>query len=44
VPDIHQVVIFNGARNKGQKVTVIMGFLELKVHSSIGRNGTGSRE
>jgi hypothetical protein len=30
VPDIHQVVIFNGSRNKGQKVSVLMVFLELK--------------
>jgi hypothetical protein len=30
VPDIHQGVIFNGIRNKGQKVSVLMVSLELK--------------
>jgi hypothetical protein len=35
VPDIHQVDIFNGDRNKGQKVSVLMVSLELKGHCSI---------
>jgi hypothetical protein len=35
VPDIHQVVIFDGSRNKGQKVSVLMVFLELKGRYSI---------
>jgi hypothetical protein len=30
VPDLHQVVIFNGGRNKGQKISVLMVFLEWK--------------
>jgi hypothetical protein len=35
VPDIHQVVIFNGSRNEDQKVSVLMVFLELKGCCSI---------
>jgi hypothetical protein len=35
VPDIHQVVIFNGLRNKDKKGSVLMVFLELKGRCSI---------
>jgi hypothetical protein len=35
VPDIHQVVIFNGSRKKRQKVSVLTVFLELKGRCSI---------